>query len=255
MTFTQFIWALVAAGGGGAAIAIGVVRAFGEKWLDSKFAGRLQDLRHEHERQMESVRLETSRALDRSARLSEREFEVSAEAWSLVSDAHVRTMGALPGFRQHDDFAQLTDELARIVAEKSGFERWETDELLSRPKQDRNNYFNERRRAHELRDARVAVREASNYLARKALFLEKDVFEQLNAFVEWAWQAIVAREIIMEIGPHSAEGIRRDDEDFRKNAGARVKQLEQCVRTRFWGPPETIGEAEEAASAQVTAAT
>lgn len=93
----QYFWAFVAAGGGGAVIAFGIIRAFGEKWLDSKFAGRLQDLRHEHERQMESVRLETSRTLDRSTRLSEREFEVSAEAWALIFEAYVRTMGALPG--------------------------------------------------------------------------------------------------------------------------------------------------------------
>ena len=240
MTILQYFWTIIAAGGGGALIALGVVRVFGEKWLDSKFASRLQDLRHEHERQMETVRLETSRTLDRSARLSEREFEASAEAWALVFDAFARTMGALPGFRQHDDFAKLSDDLARIVADKNGFEAWETAELLNRPQQDRNSYFSERKRAHELRDARVAVRDASNYLARKALFLEQGVHAQLDAFVGSAWRAIVAREIIMEIGAHDADGIQRDDEDFRKNADAQVKELEQLVRRRFWGAAEAL---------------
>jgi len=236
MTFPEIFWSLLAAGGGGAVVAVGIVRLFGEKWLDSKFAGRLQDLRHEHERQMESVRLESSRALDRSARLSEREFEVSAEAWSLVFDAYVRTMGALPGLRQQADFAHLSDGLARTVAEKSDLEAWEVDELLSRPVHDRNSYFNERRRAHELTEAKVAVREANSYLARKALFLEKDVHDRLDKFVEFAWKAIVTREIVIEAGPHSLDGIRRDDEDFRVNAEARVKELEQLVRNRFWAP-------------------
>lgn len=238
MTFIDYFWAFVAAGGGGAVIAFAVVRGFGEKWLDSKFAGRLQDLRHEHERQMEIVRLETSRSLDRSARLSEREFEVSAEAWALVFEAFARTMGALPGYRQHDDFAHLSDELARVVADKNGFEPWEVDELIGRPQQERNSYFNERKRAHELRDARIAVRDASNYLARKALFLEKAVHTQLDAFVGLAWKAIIAREIIMEVGPHGAEGIKRDDEEFRQHADAQMKELEQLVRSRFWGQAE-----------------
>src|SRR5437763_11940330 len=109
MTFAQFFWAFVAAGGGGAVIAIGIARYFGEKWLDSKFASRLQDLRHEHEHQMENARRETSLALDLSARLSEREFEATAEAWSLVHDVYLKTMGALPGFKQFDDFNQLSD--------------------------------------------------------------------------------------------------------------------------------------------------
>lgn len=238
MTFAQYLWAFVAAGGGGAVIAFGIIRAFGEKWLDTKFAGRLQDLRHEHERQMESVRLETSRSLDRSTRLSEREFEVSAEAWALVFEAYVRTMGALPGLRHQEDFSKLSDELARLVAKKNDFEDWEIVELLARPVQDRNSYFGERKRVHELRDAKVAVREASNYLSRKALFVEKSVHDRLDSFIHWAWKAIVAREIIMEIGAHDADGIQRDDEDFRKNADERVKELEQLVRSRFWGPVE-----------------
>lgn len=232
----EYIWAFVAAGGGGAVIAFGIIRVFGEKWLDSKFAGRLQDLRHEHERQMELVRLEASRSLDRSARLNEREFEVSAEAWALIFEAFARTMGALPGYRQHDDFTHLSDELARVVADKSGFEFWEIDELIGLPLKDRNSYFNERKRAHELRDARIAVRDASNYLARKALFLEKAVHTQLDAFVDAAWKAIIAREIIMEVGLQGAEGIKRDDDEFRQNADAQMKELEQLVRRRFWGP-------------------
>lgn len=241
MTLNEMLLAVLAAGGGGALVALTVVRIFGEKWLDSKFAGRLQDLRHEHERQMERLRLETSRTLDRSARLSEREFEVSAEAWALIFDAYVKTIGALPGFRQHDDFDRLSDDLARIVADKNGFEEWEIDELMARPQKDRNSYFNERKRAHELRDARIAVRNASNYLDRKALFLEKDIYGELSAFADSAWKAIVTREIVMEVGPNSLDGIRRDDEEFRTKAEGRVKELEQLVRSRFWGPAEGDG--------------
>lgn len=228
----------LAAGGGGAVIALGVVRAFGTKWLDSKFASRLQDLRHEHEKRMEVAKLDSSRALDRFTRLSEREFETSATAWSHVWDAYVKTMSALPGFRQHDDFSRLSDELARVVAGKNGFEEFEIEALLGRRQEDRNSYFNERKRLHELRDAKFAVREATNYLDRNALFLEQDVYEKSLEFANKAWRAIVAREIIMEIGARDAEGITRDDEEFRANAENDVKELERLVRGRFWNLDE-----------------
>ncbi len=68
MALKDFFWTIIAAGGGGAVVAFAIFKGFGEKWLDSKFAGRLQNLRHEHERQMETVRLETLRTLDRSTR-------------------------------------------------------------------------------------------------------------------------------------------------------------------------------------------
>lgn len=234
MDISQLLLALAAAGGGGAAVAFGLLRAFGEKWLDNKFSSRLQDLRHEHERQMEAVRLDTSRTMDRFARLSEREFEVTAEAWSLVYETYVRTIGALPGFRQQADFTRLSEKMARFVAELNEFEDWETEELLSRPEADRNAYFSERKREHEMRNARRAIHDATTFLKRKMLFLEEDVYKKLDEFVDWAWQAILAREIVQEAGPGNLDGIERHDEDFRRNADDRIKNLEELIRNRFW---------------------
>jgi len=144
MTFGEILWALVAAGGGGAVIAISVVRAFGERWLSNKFDARLQSLRHEHERQMETIRLETSRTLDRSSRLTEREFEVAAEAWSLVFDTYVSTASAMPGLRRYPDLSRASDDVARRVAEGSGFDETEIEELLKHELRERNRYYSDR---------------------------------------------------------------------------------------------------------------
>ncbi|MXO90036.1 hypothetical protein [Pontixanthobacter aquaemixtae] len=237
MSLAELILSLIVAGGGGAAIAIGVVRSFGERWLDSKFAGRLQDLRHEHERQMELVKLNSSQSFDRYSRLSEQEFEATSEAWSLVTDAYVRTMSALPGFRRSDDFSRLSDDLARIVCKNYDFEEWETGELLQKAQQDRNSYFNQRRTMHEIRDAKVAIGKANSHLDRKALFLERELHRQLSEFIDWAWKAIVAWDVVREArggGPEALDGIERHDNEFRQNAEARIKELENIVRGRFW---------------------
>ncbi len=159
---------------------------------------------------------------------------MSAEAWSLVFDAYTRTMGAMPGLRQYSDFARLSDDLARTVAEASSFEPWEIDELMNRAKADRLNYFAERMRMREMQSAKSAIRDASNYLNRKALFLDREVFTRLDAFVDFAWKAVVAREIVSEVRNGNLEGIVRDDEDFRKGAEAKIGELEQLVRGRFW---------------------
>lgn len=185
---------------------------------------------------MEDVRLEASKILDRSVRLTEREFDVSAEAWSLVFEVYVMTMSALPGFRRYPDFSRASDKLARRVAEGGDLDEFEIEELLSKPAAERNNYFSDRRQAHEIWDARKAVRDASDYLAKKALFMQKEVHERLAAFVDEAWRAVVDRELVWEMrgeGP-LPEGIRRDDEEFRKTAEAKIKLLEQFVRERFW---------------------
>lgn len=234
MDIQEFLLAILAAGGGGAAIALVLLRTVGEKWLDSRFSARLQDIRHEHERKMEAIRLDTSQSMDRFARLSEREFEVTAEAWSLVYETYVRTMNALPGFRQQADFSRLSDGKARIVAQANDFEGWEIDELLAQPQNQRNRFFSERKRQHEKAEARQAIHAATTFLKRKMLFLEKGVYEKLDEFVDWAWQAVLAHEIVQEAGPGNLDGITRHDEDFRRTAKDRVGQLEDLVRGRFW---------------------
>jgi hypothetical protein len=243
MSFSQFLLTILTAGGGGALVAFGILRAFGEKWLDSKFANRLQELRHQHERQMEAARLESSRVLDRSSRLTEREFEVSAEAWSLAYEAYGQTMSALPGFRRTADLSRASDKVAKRVAEGSDLDEFEIAELLSKPPADRNTYYWERLQAHQTWDAKEAVRVAHRYLAKNALFIQKDVHERLTGFVDEAWYALVDLELVREMrgdGP-IPEGIRRADEDFRNTAETKMKDIEQFVRERFWGPPPANG--------------
>jgi hypothetical protein len=242
MGIENLFLAIIAAGGGGALVALGIVRAFGEKWLDSKFTGRLQQLRHEHERQIEEMRVAGAGALDRAARLSEQEFEVTAEAWSLVFEVYVKTASALPGVRFGvPDFSNLSDDAARRVLEGANFEPWAIDDILAAQLRDRNRLYMERRDLHEIRDAKIANREAAFYLAKKALFLEKAVHERLTAFVNDAWTAIFDWEMVRSMrdqGP-PPENFERRDNLFRANSEQRIKELEQFVRERFW-PAEQV---------------
>lgn len=239
MTLAEFAWAVLLSGGGGAAVAYAAFRMLGEKWLDSKFAGRLQALRHEHERQLEGIRLRGSQSLDRSTRLSEREFDNTAEAWSLVTDANMRTLRALPGYRQYEDVGRLSDELVELVARQHNFADWEVAELLGKPNDQRFAYYVERNTLHEIDDAKKAIGKASGHLTRNALFIDKDIHAELTEFLDWAFRAMIDWEIVREIrqGPGAVDAlkeIRRDDETFRKESEAKVAELEDLVRSRFW---------------------
>lgn len=236
MSFSNWVWAILASGGGGAAVALALVRAFGSRWLDNRFEGKLQGLRHEHDRQMEELRLKSSQSLDRSVKLTEREFEVTAEAWSLVFETYVETIGALPGLRRYVDLSRASDGVARRVGEAAGFDDFEINELLKERPTDRNAFYSERREAHQLHKAKVANSEAGNYLAKKALFIRREVHDRLKTFVDEAWRALVAWELVREIrtGGPLPEGIRRDDEEFRKSADEKIEELENFVRSKFW---------------------
>jgi len=235
----ELAWAVVLAGGGGAAVAFGAIKLFGERWLENRFASRLQDLRHEHERKLEASRLRGSQSLDRSTKLSEREFEKTAEAWSLVTDANFKTLRALPGLRTFEDLSRLSDDLTELVAKQAKFADWEIKELLKKPKNERLMYFSERNTIHEIGEAKIAIGKASGQLTRNALFIDKEVYTTLSEFLDWAFKAMIDWEIVREIRrgprvPDALKDIRREDEEFRKGAEEKIAEIESLIRTRFW---------------------
>ena len=70
------IGALVLAGGTVTGLALWLFKLFGEKWLSSKFAKRLEAFKHDQQKEIEHLRFEISKLLDRTIKLHQREFEV-----------------------------------------------------------------------------------------------------------------------------------------------------------------------------------
>jgi hypothetical protein len=80
-------WLLVYVGpvSGVVALATFVGRKWAEKWLQNKFDSALEKLQQANRKELENVRLETNKLLDRATKLSQREFEVLPEAWQRLN--------------------------------------------------------------------------------------------------------------------------------------------------------------------------
>jgi hypothetical protein len=81
------IGAIVIGGGGTVAIAFGLFKFFGEKWLNAKFEERLASFRHEQRKEIERLRFRINALMDRTAKLHKWEFQVLPEAWGRLNDA------------------------------------------------------------------------------------------------------------------------------------------------------------------------
>jgi hypothetical protein len=79
--FMAYIGNIVFAGAGGAAVVVGLLKLFGEKWLNTKFEERLATFKHEHQKEIEQLRLRINTLMDRTTKLHQREFDVLPEAW------------------------------------------------------------------------------------------------------------------------------------------------------------------------------
>lgn len=234
MTIVDSITGVALQGGVLLAFAAAAFKLWGEKWLEKKFTTNLEALRHQHARQMESVRLEASRALDRATRINEREFDATAEAWSHTYDAFVHSMGAMPGMRSQPNFSKLPDEVVSKILLDTDFDEMEVTEMLSLPKSQRDRFYGDRARLHEIAKAKHTIGIAQGILERNIVYLETDIYSELIGFINWSWRAVITREIIVDLGPGDFEGIERVDDDFRKSAEGRIHDLGLLVRERLW---------------------
>jgi len=107
-TLAAAIGTIVVAGGGLTALAYGLFRLFGERWLNTKFEERLASYKHAQQRELEHLRLEINSLLDRTTKLHQREFEVLPQAWSLFNDAYFQIKGMM-GFKSHPDLNRMSD--------------------------------------------------------------------------------------------------------------------------------------------------
>jgi len=108
------IGTFIVAGGGIAAIAYGLFRLLSEKWLTAKFEERLAAYRHAQQRELEHLRFEINKLMDRSVKLHQREFEVLPLAWSLFNDAYWQVNG-IYGFKMRPDLNAMSE---------ANFEEW-----------------------------------------------------------------------------------------------------------------------------------
>jgi hypothetical protein len=75
------IGALIVGSGTIGAIAFGLFKVLGEKWLNAKFEERLAEYKHAQQKEIEQLRFRINSLMDRTTKLHQHEFEVLPEAW------------------------------------------------------------------------------------------------------------------------------------------------------------------------------
>lgn len=237
-TAGEWLAAAVAAGGGGAAIAIGVFRAFGTKWLEARFGERLEALRHEQAKELESLRFRIAGLLDRTTKLNQREFEVLPEAWAKTDEAyHLAAAFVSPGRRYPDFTYRTAEQIEEMLSNSSLLESQKKDLREAKP-HDRNQVYSEAIYWHELHNAKVALRDATNYLSRSALMMSEEAYQKLFEFHNFVWDGVFDRELVRELRDPSVKADRA--ELLRVDGDRRHRELRDYLRTRFWAPEPVL---------------
>jgi hypothetical protein len=229
-TFVGGILAVIAAGGGIAAICFLIFKFLGEKWLTAKFDERLAAYRHAQQKESEQLCFTINALLDRTTTLHQREFEVVPEAWAKLNDTVSAVQALISPFQEYPDIDRMPEiALAEFLA-ASPLHGWEKQELLKAEK--KNDYYIKRIYWHRVSDTRKTFRESHVYVKKNGIFMLEAMRKKFDEIDEMMWAALIEHEVNEEhdVRPREREKMRA----FQKQGPELLKQLESEVQSRLW---------------------
>lgn len=231
--FLEIIGAVSLSGGTIVAFTYWLFKLFSDKWLTAKFAKRLEDHKHSQQKDLENVRFEISKIMDRTIKLHQREFDILPKAWELLVDANGIASAVLSPLQQYADVARMNDSQLDKFLESSHLEDWEKDELKSAS--NKSEYYWKSLQRHRVSEAREAVRLFHVYRLKNGIFILAEINDKLEQIDNLLFKAV--NERVYHLQDEQGVRERRESKAWDKlNADGQnlMKELETEIHDRLW---------------------
>jgi hypothetical protein len=220
LTLIGGVTAIVAAS---TACAYLIFRTFTTKWIDTRFAERLEAFRHQQSQEIERLRFHINTMMDRNVKLHEREFELLPQTWASLAEAFSVIEPVALEFQQYPDLNNMSMERLEDFIANSRLTDLEKSELIAAP--DKNRFYSRIKAGSDLGQAVDAYNEYHKVLTKNGIFIIeslKQKFLQLDGMLK---DAIIERQISREFSKAAS---------LHGNGRALLRSLEQEVQQRLW---------------------
>jgi hypothetical protein len=199
------------------------------KWLDGKFAERLEAFKHAQAKELEELRFRTNSLFDRLKKLNEKEYEVLPEAWGRLNEAFWKTQVLVSPFRSYPDVEKMTEQHFTEFVASCRLNEWEKAELAR--SEEKNAYYQAHIFGHDMATAQAASRECHIYLAKNGIFLQPAVKDKFRRIDDLIWNALSEHETLEQIKPTRERSAAVDE--FRTGGESILRELESIVQDRL----------------------
>ena len=233
MTILEIVTWFGITGVGAAAAAFGLFRFLGSKWLDSRFAERLERFKHSQNQEIERLRFRINALMDRTTKLHQHEFEALPQVWEKLGLALAWAQSFTSRGQQYPDLEQLSDAALAEFLAKSELREYEKRELDER--RGRNQRYMRIIFWHKLNRTREIYADFHNYFVAKGIFIEVELKKKIDAIDTMIYEAIDEREFEERYPDPNPERARFAKCDRLQREGkVEFDKLEKDVQARLW---------------------
>ncbi|MDO9166219.1 MAG: hypothetical protein Q7U13_08945 [Rhodoferax sp.] len=225
----NLIGKIVAYGGGAAVVAYGIFRFLGQKWIENKFAEKLEAYKHKQQQELEETRYRINSLFSRVSKIHEKEFQVLPTAWGKLHHALSSLSRFTTVVKRYPNFDVMTESQLEEVLKQSVLSDFQKKEI--KDTNTKLDYFRDCMFYHELNKVKNACGDFHDYIQKNSIFLKSDLkmyFTKIDALM---WDTMIDKEIGYEVKDHK----------MKVEAWKRVKdevvplrdQIEQLVQDRL----------------------
>lgn len=219
-----------------ASATFGLFKWLGGKWLENKFAERLQNLKSEQDHAIRIVQSTIDREIHRAKKLYDNEFTALSDSWRILRAAYDIAGGTI-GSMTTNVAHMNAEELERYLTRR-GMEEWQRSELQTLKGEPRQDYYWRWSEYQRLIECNKKWRECQQKIDSTSIFFPAGFTEKFRSISDMIWASNVEYEerIRQYKVPQYGEGFDRFESTKKLNKVGKVliNELEEMVRDRLW---------------------
>jgi hypothetical protein len=220
---------LLRVGGPSVAVAYGLFKWTGQKWIEHRLGKDLERFKSEQQTELEKLRHLLS---SRISKIHEKEFEVLPKAWLMLNELHGSVALALDlTFKTYPDFSRLSEEQFEEFLKDSPADRFSPSHKEAfRKAPDRQRYFSDVMAVIYIDDAQEKSRLFHNYLIEHRIFMTDELRSKFAAVDQSLSTALSKYRIGRRNNNWALENSGQEEVNRLKDM---VEDLEQAIQRRL----------------------
>ncbi len=219
-----------------------IFRTFSERWLNAKFAERLETLKHEQQKELAELKFAIDAQMDRTTKLHQLEFETLPKAWRLLMNSYgtarevTSRMQSTPDINAMSDVQREDFLVEGLIGKKlAAWQRQKIREAADKTAELRNQW-----EPFKIARAKRASAKFYKYFRANGIFIRESLKTKFDELDRLVLAAISGHQMNFQHKTREFKSIDR----LAEEGEAMIKALEVEVQKRLWDSTTTAAESD-----------